>query len=210
MHRCQANEATRYPRKRLRSSTAVRTRGGLPLLPSPVRRCNDPIERCNRVDRPQPTTQFAHDSTGREPRDDCSVLQPLRRWDVCTGRDRWRREGECLDGSSLEHVRVPACSFREPHGICLLRIGAVVVHECDPFIETSRAASRTGTVVRLPIILRIQTSAQALPPNLRDRKLAGTRISNRTRQGSRTEGTTAQIRRIALVPIPLGRPRSCP
>ena len=161
----------RYPRKRLRSSTAIRTRGGIPHLPSPVLRCDDPFERCNRVDRHQPTRQSAHDSTGRDPRDDCSVLQPLRHWDVCTGRDRWRREGECLDGSSLEHVRVPACSFREPHGICNLRIGPVMANECDPFIETSRAASRAGTVVRLPIILRIRSSAQALPPNLPERPL---------------------------------------
>jgi hypothetical protein len=171
LHRCYGNEATRYPRKRLRSSTAIRTRGGIPHLPSPVRRCDDPSERCNRVDRHQPTTQFAYDSTGRDPRDDCSVLQPLRRWDVCMGRDRWRREGQGLDGSSLERVRVSACSSREPHGICNLRIGPVVANECDPFIETSHAASRTGTVIRLPIILRIQTSAQALPPNLRERNL---------------------------------------
>ena len=156
----------RYPRKRLRSSTAIRTRGGIPELPSPVRRCDDPIERCNRVDRHRPTTQFAHDSTGRDPRDDCSVLQPLRRWDVGTGRDRWCREGQCLDGSSLECVRISACSSREPHGICILRIGAVVVHECDPFIETGRAASRAGTVIRLPMILRIRDQCSSSPAKI--------------------------------------------
>jgi len=199
----------RYPRKRLRSSTAIRTRGGIPHLPSPVLRCDDPFERCNRDDRHQPTTQSAHDSTGRDPRDDCSVLQPLRHWDVCTGRDRWRREGECLDGSSLEHVRVPACSFREPHGICDLRIGPVMANECDPFIETSRAASRAGIVVRLPIILRIRYQCASTTAKSAGAPLAGTRTSNRTCQGSRTEGTTARIRRGSPAPIPFGQPHSC-
>ena len=176
----------RYPRKRLRSSTAIRTRGGIPYLPGPVLRCDDPFGRCNRVDRHQLTTQFAHDSTGRDPRDDCSVPQPLRRWDVCMGRDRWRREGECLDGSSLEYVRVPACSFREPHGICNLRIGPVMANECDPFVETSRAASRAGTVVRLPIILRIRDQCASTTAKSAGAPLVGTRTSNRTCQGSRT------------------------
>jgi hypothetical protein len=146
------------------------------------------------VDRHQPTTQSAHDSTGRDPRDDCGVLQPLRRWDVCTGRDRWRREGQCLDGSSFERVRVSTCSSREPHGICNLRIGPVVANECDPFIEASRAASRAGTVIRLPIILRIRDQCSSTTAKSTGAPLAGVRISNRTRQGSRTEGTTARSR----------------